>query len=122
MTAPAVAAARFGAACLLGAFLGLLYGFLRPLRPRRTALADGIFVLAAFYGWLVLCFAVCGGDIRVGYVLGLPCGGFAWEFTFGRLLRPVYFHFWKIMGSVWRWILAPGRKILKKVRFFASVS
>ena len=56
MTAPADAAVRFGWGLLLGASLGLFYGFLRPLRPKRTTLADGIFLLAAFYLWLLLQF------------------------------------------------------------------
>ena len=34
---------------LLGAGLGLLYEFLRPLRPKRTAAADLIFSLAAIW-------------------------------------------------------------------------
>ena len=67
MTAPIDAAARFGAACLLGMGLGLVYGFLRPLRPRLTALADSLFVLCMGYGWLVLCFGICQGGIRQGH-------------------------------------------------------
>lgn len=120
MTAPAEAAARFGAACLLGAGLGLLYGFLRPLRPRRTTLADSIFVLCTFFCWLILCFDICRGDIRMGYVLGLAVGGFGWEMTFGRLLRPVFFQFWKLLAWLWHGILAPGIKIMKKIRIFAK--
>ena len=54
MTAPALAARYFGIACVLGVELGMIYGFLRPLRPRFTVLADTVFVLAAFRMWLVL--------------------------------------------------------------------
>ena len=52
MTGPALDAQRFLIACLMGAALGIYYGFLRPLRPRHTALSDFLFLPAAFYGWL----------------------------------------------------------------------
>ena len=66
MTAPATAARCFLAAVLFGLGLGPVYGFLRPLRPRYTAAADGLFLIAAFFAWLCHSFAVCGGDIRLG--------------------------------------------------------
>ena len=37
---PVTAAYRMACALALGAALGLLYDFLRPLRPRHTVLAD----------------------------------------------------------------------------------
>ena len=76
MTAPALAARCFGLACLLGVASGLVYGFLRPLRPRFTLLADGIFLLVLFRLWLHLAFGICGGDLRLGYAAGLAIGGF----------------------------------------------
>ena len=118
MTAPVDAAARFGAACLLGAGLGLMYGFLRPLRPRWTVLADSVFVLAVWYCWLVLCFGICLGDIRLGYVMGLACGGLAWECSIGRWLRPVWYGFWRLSARIWETVTAPVRKILKKLGSF----
>ena len=48
MTPPELAAGRFLAACLLGAQLGVWYGFLRPLRPRWTALSVSLFLLGLF--------------------------------------------------------------------------
>ena len=86
MTAPALAAQRFALSCLLGAGLGLYYGFLRPLRPRW--LGDGLFLPAAFWVWLELGFGICGGDLRLGYFLGLLLGALVWEWGPGRLLRP----------------------------------
>ena len=95
MMAPAQAAARFAAACYAGLWLGVAYGFLRPLRPKRTTLAGLAFVL--FAGWVLvyLTFGICGGDLRFGYLLGTAAAGFAWELTVGRLLRPVFAGFWK---------------------------
>lgn len=87
---PETAAYRLVCALALGAALGLLYGFLRPLRPKHTVLADGLFLLGVFWVWLYYNFALCGGDIRLGCCGGLLAGGLAWESTAGRWLRPVF--------------------------------
>ena len=44
MIPPAEALRHFGIAFGLGCLLGVLYGFVRPLRPRLTALSDLIFL------------------------------------------------------------------------------
>ena len=66
MMAPAQAAARFAAACYTGLWLGVVYGFLRPLRPRRTTLSDLLFVGVAGWALIYLTFGVCDGDLRLG--------------------------------------------------------
>ena len=118
MTAPAVAAERFGAACLIGAALGLCYGFLRPLRPKYTALSDLVFLLALFWGWLYLAFGVCRGAFRLPYLAGMALGGFCWELLPGRFLRSIFSTFWKILSQIWHFVLYPCKKIceiLKKM-------
>lgn len=94
MTAPAEAACRLGWALALGAGTGLIYGFLRPLRPKHTLLADGLFLLAVLRSWLELSFGVSRGDIRLGETLGMAVGALAWEAGPGRLFRPVFRRFW----------------------------
>ena len=101
MTAPYLAAQRFGIACLLGCILGIWYGFLRPLRPRRTGFADMLFLVGAYLVWLELGFGVCHGDLRLGYASGLFLGGIVWESTAGKLLRPLYSLFWHGIGKIW---------------------
>jgi len=64
---------------LLGSGLGLLYGFLRPFRPRW--LGDLLFVVSFFWAWIYLMFGFCGGDLRMGYTLALLGGIFLWECT-----------------------------------------
>ena len=81
---PALTAARFLSAAGVGLLLGLWYGFLRPLRPRFTALADGAFLLGAFRSWLEVAFRICGGDLRLGYFLGMILGGILWDRLPGR--------------------------------------
>lgn len=118
MIPPGVAAWRFAIACLYGTALGVIYSFLRPLRPGRTALADGLFSLALLFVWLQLGFRICRGDLRFGYTAGLLIGILIWELTLGKLLRPVFFGFWAGIGCLLRWILYPLRKIFQKSRQF----
>ncbi len=120
MTAPAVDAQRFGAALLLGLALGVYYGFLRPLRPKYTALSDLLFAPGAVWAWVYLGFGVCRGDVRLSYSLGLLAGACLWEATFGRWLRPVFWGFWHILGGIFGKITAPVKNFLKKVKKFAK--
>ena len=113
MIPPALAFQRFGIACLLGVGLGVLYGFLRPLRPRHTGLSDALFLLGAAWVWLYLALGVCGGDLRFGYCLGLPIGGVAWETTAGRLLRPVFALLWRLAGRIAGLAVWPLKKLLR---------
>lgn len=108
---PAQGAMHFAIAFLMGLGLGLFYGFLRPLRPRLTWLADTLFVAGAFYAWLYLGFAICRSDLRMGCVSGLFVGGFVWEMTAGRLLRGVF-------RAFWTGIFRPVEIFLKKFRIF----
>lgn len=121
MTAPAEAAGRFLWACLVGAALGAVYDFLRPLRPGHPLLSDGLFLLAAGWGWLVLTFSLCAGDLRLGYLGGLAAGGLVWEWTLGQLLRPVFGGFWSLVGKFAGILRFPLKKIQEIVKnLFAS--
>lgn len=113
MNGPELDLHRFLCACGIGLGLGFYYGFLRPLRPRHTRLSDLLFFPALFYGWLYLGFAVCRGDIRMGYTAGLLVGVLFWEMTVGRWLRPVFVWFWRLISRIWRLILWPFEKIFK---------
>ena len=116
MNSPAQDGRRFLIACLLGLGLGLVYGFLRPLRRRRPVLADILFLPFMGYLWLYLGFAVCRGDLRLGYCAGLPLGGIIWELTVGRLLRPVFNLFWKGIFRIFNGFFRIFEKIFKKIR------
>lgn len=117
---PAVAAQRLGYALAVGAALGLLYGFLRPLRPRLTVLADGVFVLCALWGWVYLMFGLCQGDIRFGLFTAMVLGAWVWEVSIGRLLRPVFQKFWKALGAVFAFFLRPVRLFFAKKQKFSQ--
>lgn len=111
MTAPTQAGLRFLVGLALGAGLGLFYGFLRPLRQKRTAPADLLFIAVAFWVWIYHSFAVCAGDIRFGGSLSLGLGAVLWELSAGWLLRPVFCFFWKIIGKGIDLLTLPIRKI-----------
>lgn len=110
MRPPELAARQFALACLVGAGLGLVYGFLRPLRRKHSALGDFLFLGAAFWGWLYWGFGICRGDYPGPGLLGLALGGFVWEATAGRLLRPVFLLFWKTIGELFHYTLWPCKK------------
>ena len=114
MTSPTQAFYRFVIALGLGCLLGVYYGFLRPLRPRLTAISDLLFLPVAGWVWLYLSFAVCRGDLRFGYTLGLIGGVFLWEATIGRLLRPVFAGFWQAVGKFLAFFLRPIKFFTKK--------
>ncbi len=115
MNGPALDAWRFGMACLLGLPLGFFYSFLRPLRTRHPVISDLLFLPALFYGWLYLGFALCRGDIRLGYCAGLTVGIFAWEVTFGRWLQPVFWGIWRLVSKICHGFTAIFEKIFKKI-------
>lgn len=100
MNPPAVAARRLLAALGLGLALGLIYGFLRPLRRKSNTPGDLLFLLCAGAAWVELGFGICNGDLRLGYIAGLPVGAFVWEMTVGKVLRPVFFRFWQIVERI----------------------
>lgn len=87
---PEVAAYRLACSVVLGGALGLYYGFLRPLRPRHTWLADILFLAGAVWVWLYLGFAVCRGDLRTGYGFGLLTGLILWEGARGDFSDPYF--------------------------------
>ena len=118
MTTPIQAAWIAMVACLCGMGLGVVYSFLRPLRPKWTALADLLFLAALLYGWLWLSFAVCRGDLRFGYTACLFLGIFFWEMTLGKVLRKVFFGIWAVIWQIWGWIWWPVGKIFRKIAQF----
>ncbi len=118
MTGPGLELSRLAGSLALGVGLGILYGFLRYLRPRF--LGDLLFVAACWGAWLQLAFGICGGDIRLGYSLGLAAGALAEEWTLGRLFRPLYRLFWHGIGKIWGLFSWPFRKICIIFRKFCK--
>ena len=114
MMTPALAAGRFLHGILLGMQLGVLYGFLRPLSRHRRTLADLLFLCGVFPTWVYYSFAVCQGDMSLGYLAGLPLGAILLETTLGRLFRPVWNGFWWVIAVVFRKI----KKFFKKITTF----
>ncbi len=120
MTPPALSAARAAMGCLMGMGLGVIYSFLRPLRPRWTGLADLLFLAAFGAAWVYLGFGICGGDLRFGYSASLPVGILLWELTAGRVLRRVFFGFWQIVRKILELLTRPAAKIFQKIASFGK--
>ena len=118
---PSTALWRLGCSVLLGSCLGLLYGFLRVPGKRHRIFADVVFSLGAVWVWIYISFAVCRGDIRTVYLLGMTGGILLWENTFGPWLQPVFSGFWRVLGLLFRFFLTPWKKFLEFTKIlFAS--
>ena len=105
MTDPRTAGRCLVLALALGMGLGLIYGLLCVLGRRHRHLADVLFLPFLFYAWVYLSFAICRGDLRLGYTLGLFAGIFLEENTLGRRLRPLYLRLWRFLHSLLKKIL-----------------
>ena len=114
MTAPAQAAANLAAALGVGGALGVLYAFLSGLRTKHCHLADLLFIVCLFHGWLYLFFGICQGDLRFGYGAGLALGiiGAAWASQ--RLFGKVFSWLWRTFFHIFGFFLLPVKKFLKK--------
>lgn len=107
----------FTAAWLAGTGLGLLAGFLEPLGQRLRTLADILLGLAITAAWLEIGFGVCGGDLRLGCLAGLPLGAWLWSAGPGNILRPVWTQFWRGFFAFWRIFPRAGKKVWKIAKF-----
>lgn len=108
---PAVALTRFMWSLAFGMALGLGFDLLRPIRPRF--LGDLLFLILFGWTWLQLTFGVCYGDLRLGHLFGLLLGASLWELGPGRLVSPIFRHFWHILALPFKKILKKIKKILK---------
>lgn len=126
MISPAEAGRLFLLALLLGAALGIFYGFLRPLRPKLTLVGDLLFLTALFWVWTFHSFYFCRGDIRLANALGILLGTLLWDRTVGRLFHPVFRLFWKIIGKFFHLLLFPlkffAKKTAKTAKFLLATS
>ena len=120
MSTPAQALQCLGWSCLFGVGLGIVYGFLRPLRPR--VLSDVLFLICTGWAALQLGFGICGGDLRLGYAAGMLTAGVVWDVTAGRYLRPVWQRFWLLLARGVGYIGIPMQKILKKLKKMKNFS
>ncbi len=113
MITPAEAAGRFVPALVLGCMLGMVYGFLRPVRRGRGVVTDLVFLLFLLGAWMQLGFRFCRGDLRPAYTLTLLLSVYLWDRTVGRWLEPLFCGFWSGLEKLWKIIFAKCRKIRK---------
>ncbi len=120
MRAPAEAAALFLQGLLFGALMGIGYDFLRPLRRKRNWPADCVFVLLALWLWLCYSFGICRGDIRFGGTAAIGIGACIWIYTAGKLLRGLFFLFWRGIFHIFSVIFLPFQKIFGVLLVFSK--
>jgi len=113
---PAVQFGRFITGAVLGAGVGIFYGFLRPVRRKLPWFADLIFAAAAIWVYLFYGFAVCRGDLRVAYWAAGIAGALLWDNLPGRWLQPVFDGFWRFIGI----FLRPLGKFFQKIGGFTK--
>ena len=116
MNTPEVAFRRFVIGLVFGCALGIVYGFLRPVRRGKAIGSDLVFAVVTGWVYLYYGFAVCRGDLRMGYLAAPILGAILWDRTVGRWLRPIFDGFWKIIAK----ILRPVREFKKKSRVFVK--
>lgn len=118
MTVPGEAALRFLWGLALGVLMGVVYEFLQPLRRRRNAPADLLFVGIFLWTWVWYSFRICAGDIRLGGTAALGLGTVLLITVLGKPLRRLFFPFWRGIFHIFTWILAPVKKIFRKILLF----
>lgn len=114
MTAPAEAGRCLLTSILLGFLPGLLHSFLQPVRVRHRHIADLISVTALFYCWIYVGFGVCGGDLRLGYLLGMLGGWALCICTAGKWLQCLFYGFFHFLSR----LFAALRRIIVKIFVF----
>lgn len=95
----------------LGCGLGLGFDIVRPLRPRF--IGDLIYLCFLGWIWLQFTFAICLGDLRLGYLFGAVLGVFLWSLGPGRLTRPIFARFWQLLAIPFKKFFDFFKKILK---------
>lgn len=120
MNSPELDVRRFAAAFLIGILLGIVDEFLFPLRQKKPWLSDLLFLPALGYGWLYVSFAVCRGDIRLGYTLGLLVGALAWKNSIAVLFRPIVARIWAGIFQIFTGFFRILKKFFKKVTIFEN--
>lgn len=116
MTAPQIAFRRFLTGLVLGCALGLIYGFLRPARQKKAFWADLLFGGLAVWVYAHYGFAVCRGDLRMGYFVAPIASAFLWDRSVGRWLAPIFRKLWQFFAIIGR----PLEKIFIKGRDFVK--
>ncbi len=116
MMTPQIVFRRFLTGLVLGCALGVIYGFLRPARKKKTLWADLVFGGFALWIYAHYGFGVCRGDLRMGYLVAPILGAFAWDRSVGRWLLPIFGELWQFLALLCR----PIRKFFAKGKDFVK--
>ena len=101
--------------CFLeGVLLGAAADVFRPLHRRFPRLSEGLISLLLVAAWLHSSFAICRGQLRMGFYLALLAGAGLWELLFGAAVGSFWGDFWHCAVTPFRII----RKFFHKIENF----
>lgn len=107
---------------LLGGAIGLGADVVYPLQKKAAMLAQMLWSTWILWVWLVICFGVCRGDIRLGYWAAAALGAALWRGTASRLIRPVFLRIGRKIRTIIGLPVKLSKFILKKINFFKKNS
>ena len=107
---------------LLGGTIALGADIMYSLQKKSVMLAQVLWSIWIFWVWLVICFGVCRGDIRMGYWAAAALGAVLWRGTVSRLFRPVILAFGRKIWTIIGMPVKLSKIILKKINFFKKNS
>lgn len=115
---PAIVAARVLRCLVLGATVGVLSDLLLPLRRRLAVVRDLVLSVWLCRCWLVICFSLCHGDIRLGYWAAACLGALLWRVGLSPLIRGFLVQSEGKMKKQCAPILSRSKKISQNMNFF----
>ena len=91
---PEVVWQRLAGCFLEGVLLGAAADVFRPLHRRFPRLCELLIGLELLFAWLHSSFALCQGELRLGFYLALLLGALLWALLFGAVTGALWSSFW----------------------------
>ena len=110
---PGVVGQRLVGCFLWGVLLGAAADVFKPLHRRLPRLSELLIGLELLFVWLHSSFALCRGELRVGFYLALLLGAGLWEQLFGEVAGALWRNFW-------HFAVLPGKFLRKFFRKIAN--
>ena len=114
---PQIVGQRLAGCFLEGVLLGAAADVFRPLHRKAPRLCELLIALELLFAWLHSSFAICRGELRIGFYLALLSGAGLWEWQFGAAMTALW-------AKIWHFAVLPlgiFQKIFrKKVKFLFS--
>lgn len=114
---PQIVGQRLAGCFLEGVLLGAAADVFRPLHRKAPRLCELLIALELLFAWLHSSFAICRGELRIGFYLALLSGAGLWEWQFGAAMTALW-------AKIWHFAVLPlgifQKFFRKKVNFLFS--